>query len=189
MEKLKKEYGILKSKIDDCRSVLNIIQSMEGNLVPEGRGYTNVSNNEAISYLYCLEENLGIKRYTVEKQIVQGILSRVEEGKSLYAEFVPYKYPTDTTDYIINTKYLLCEYFGYYYLLSGNKIPNAETYLINIYNDPVRAIDAFYEKCRSYIEIRKDIDEKRDKVEYNDIPKFNEIIKRFSKSNGNHPIV
>jgi hypothetical protein len=199
MEKLKKEYRILKSQIDDCQSVIKIIQDMEENLVPEGRGYTNLSNNEAVGYLYCLEENLGIKRYSVEKQIVQRILKLIEEGKSLYAEYVPYKYPTNTTDYIINKKYLLCEDYGSYYLLSGNKIPNADTYLVNIYKDPVLAIDSFCAECRSFIDIRKDIDSRLDlspekraklkKVEYNDIPKSDEIIKKFSKANGNHPIV
>ena len=199
MEKLKKEYGILKSKIADCRSVINIIQAMDENLVSKGRGYTKVPNIEAMNYLYCLEENLGIEQYNVEKQIVHRILKLIDEGKSFYAEFVPYKYPTDTTDYIINRKYLLCEDYGSYYLLSGNKNPNAETYLINIYKDPVKAIDSFYTECRSFIEIRKNIDgrfdlspEKRaklEKVEYNDIPKYNEIIKQFNKSNGCHPIV
>lgn len=199
MEKLKKEYRVLKSQIDNCQSVIKIIQDMEENLVPEGRGYTNVSNIDALNYIYCLEENLGIKRYAVEKQIVQSLLRLIEEGKSLSAEFVPYKYPTDTTDYIINTKYLLCEDYGTYYLLSGNKNPNAETYLINIYKDPVVAIDSFLAECRSYIEIRRNIDarfdlspEKRakhEKVEYNDIPKFDEIVKSFRKANGCHPIV
>ncbi|MBK8883257.1 MAG: hypothetical protein IPN67_12990 [Bacteroidales bacterium] len=199
MEKLKKEYRILKSQITDCQSVIKIIQDMEENLVPKGRGYTNESNIDALNYIYCLEENLGIKRYSVEKQIVQCILKLIDEGKSFYAEFVPYKYPTNTTDYIINKRYLLCEDFGTYYLLSGNKIPNAETYLININKDPVEAIDSFRAECRSFIEIRKNIDsrfdlspEKRanlEKVEYNDIPKFDEIIKKFSKANGCHPIV
>jgi len=199
MEKLKKEYGILKSKIADCRSVINIIQAMDENLVSKGRGYTKVPNIEAMNYLYCLEENLGIEQYNVEKQIVHRILKLIDEGKSFYADFVPYKYPTNTTDHIINKKYLLCEDYGTYYLLSGNKIPNAETYLININKDPVEAIDSFLAKCQSFIEIRKNIDsrfdlspEKRatlEKVEYNDIPKFDEIIKKFSKANGCHPIV
>ena len=199
MEKLKKEYGILKNKIADCRSVIHIIQAMDENLVSKGRGYTKVPNIEAMNYLYCLEENLGIEQYNVEKQIIQRILKLIYEGKSYYAELVPYKYPNNTTDHIINTKYLLCEDYGSYYLLSSNKNPNAETYLINIYKDPVKAIDSFYTECRSFIEIRKIIDgrfdlspEKRaklEKVEYNDIPKFDEIIKNFSKANGCHPIV
>jgi hypothetical protein len=199
MEKLKEEFRILKSQINDCQSVIKIIQDMEENLVPKGRGYTKVSNIDALNYIYCLEENLGINRYSVEKQIVHSILKLIDEGKSFYAEFVPYKYPTNTTDFIINTKYLLCEDYGSYYLLYGNKNPNAETYLINIYKDPVVAIDSFNAECRSFIKIRKYIDARSDlspakrarleKVEYNDIPKFDEIIKSFRKANGCHPIV
>ena len=108
-------------------------------------------------------------------------------------EFIPYKYPSDSTNLVHTTKYLLCEYNGKYYLLSGDKNPNVETYLILIHNDLAVAVDAFRKECQSYIKIRKSIDfcfdlapeirAKLEKVEYNDIPNYNEILKYFNKPN------
>ena len=172
---------------------------MKENMSEKGRGQTDVSNDEARNYLYCLEENLTIERYEVEKQIVQKILNLVENDMSLYTEFIPYKYPTDTTNLIHKTKYILCEYDGYYYLMSGSKNPNADTYLLFIYNDLTVAVDAFYKECQGYIKIRKNIDAhfdltpgqqaKLEKVEYNDIPKYDEILKHFNRSSGIEPYV
>ena len=95
MEKLKRRYSILDKQIADCWSVIDMIKAMNENLRPRGRVYTEVTNDEARGYLYCLEESLTIDRYEVEKQIVRKVLKLVEDGLSLYAEFIPYKYPTD----------------------------------------------------------------------------------------------
>jgi hypothetical protein len=91
MQKLIKEYGVLNSKIDDCWSVIDMIQAMKENLTAKGRGHTKVTNDEARNSLYCLEENLTIDLYQVKKQIVQRILKMVEEGMSFY-----------TNSYLIN---------------------------------------------------------------------------------------
>lgn len=189
MEKLKRRYAILNRQINDCRSIINMIQAMNEDLIPRGRGYTEISNDEARNYLYCLDENLTIECFEVEKQIVQKILNLVENDMSLYTEFIPYKYPIDSTNLIYKTKYILCEYNCNYYLMSGSKNPKEEIYLLFIYNDLKEAINAFINECQSYIEIRKDIDARFDltpeqqakleKIEYNNIPKYEEILKHF----------
>lgn len=199
MEKLKRRYSILSRQIADCWSVINMIQAMKENLVAQGRGYTDIPNDDAKNYLYCLEENLTMERYKIEKQIAAKILKLIETGLSPYTEFVPYKLPTDTTNLIHKTKFLLCECEGFYYLLSGSIKPDEETYLISIHNYLKEAVDEFYNECQGYIKIRKTIDfrnditpeqqAKLDKVEYNQIPKYSEILKHFKKSNSQEPYV
>jgi hypothetical protein len=196
MKKLKKEAEVLKKKIDACRSVIDMTLPMKENLVPRGRGYTEVTNDEARGYLYCLEENLEIDLYSVEKQIVKRISKLVADGMSLCFEFIPYKYPKNSTNLIHHIKYLLCEYDGYYYLI--DKMGDLDS-LIYIYNDLTSAIEAFCQECRGFIEIRKDIDAhyeltpeqraKIEKVEYNDIPSYDEILKYFNKHNGTEQYV
>jgi hypothetical protein len=199
MEKLKRRYSILSKQIADCWLVIGMIQAMKENLVGQGRVYTNTSNVDAKNYLYCLEENLTIERYKIEKQIVAKILNLIENGLSPYTEFVPYKLPTGTTNLIHKTKFILCEYDGFYYLLSGSIEPNEETYLTSIHNNLKEAVDGFYNKCQGYINIRKTIDfrnditpeqqAKLDKVEYNEIPKYDEILKQFTKSSSTETYV
>jgi phage pi2 protein 07 len=196
MKQLKKEYEVLKRKINNCWSVIDIIHEMKENLIAKGRGYTEVTNDEARNYLYCLEENLTIDLYSVEKRIVQRILKLVENDRSLCTEFIPYKYPKNSTNLIYHIKYMLCEYDGYYYLI--DKMGDLDS-LIFIFNDLISAIEAFCQECKGFIEIRKDIDAryeltpeqraKIEKVEYNDIPSYDEILKYFNKINASEQYV
>jgi hypothetical protein len=155
-----------------------------------------VTNDEARNYLYCLEENLTIEQYEVEKQIVQRILKLVENDRSLSTEFIPYKFPTNSSNLIYHIKYMLCEYDGYYYLIF--KMGDLVT-LKFIFNDLTSAIESFCQECQGFIKIRKDIDARYDltpeqrakleKVEYNDIPKYKNVLKDFNKFNGTEQYV
>lgn len=197
MEKLKRRYAQLKRQVSDYRSVIDMIHAINEDLRKAGRVYAKGNYDEVRSYLNWLEASLARDCYEVEKQILQRILKLVESDMILYSEFVPYKYPADTSDCIINSTYMLCRYDGSYYLISGNKIHSAEKHLIYIYNDLTAAIEAFSQICQSFIDTRKSIDdrfaltpeqeEKLEKVKYNDIPTYNEILKHFKDTNGKEP--